>query len=62
MSLVSLAWLWVGLILYSTIAIRQHFAIDLPAGMFLGLLAHRLFVSRTPRPSNLPAFVDREAA
>jgi membrane-associated phospholipid phosphatase len=62
MSLVSLAWLWVGLILYSTIAIRQHFAIDLPAGMFLGLLAQWLFVSRTPRPSNLPALVDREAA
>ncbi len=58
----SLAWLWVGLILYSTIATRQHFAIDLPAGMFLGWLAQWLFVSRNSRTSNMPAFVSGEAA
>lgn len=61
-SLLSLAWLWVGLILYSTIATRQHFAIDLPAGMFLGWLAQWLFVSRNSRTSNMPAFVSGEAA
>jgi membrane-associated phospholipid phosphatase len=61
-SLLSLAWLWVGLILYSTIATRKHFAIDLPAGMFLGWLAQWLFVSRNSRTSNMPAFVSGEAA
>jgi membrane-associated phospholipid phosphatase len=61
-SQLSLAWLWVGLILYSTIATRQHFAIDLPAGMFLGWLAQWLFVSRNSRTSNMPAFVSGEAA
>jgi membrane-associated phospholipid phosphatase len=60
--LLSLAWLWVGLILYSTVAIRQHFAIDLLAGVLLGLLAQWLFVSRAARASNMPAFVNREAA
>ncbi len=60
--LLSLAWLWVGLILYSTIATRQHFALDLPAGMFLGWLAQWLLVSRTSRTPNMAAFVDREAA
>jgi membrane-associated phospholipid phosphatase len=61
-SLLSLAWLWVGVILYSTMATRQHFAVDLPAGMFLGWLAQWLFVSRSSRTSNMPAFVNGEAA
>jgi membrane-associated phospholipid phosphatase len=61
-SLLSLAWLWVGAILYSTIATRQHFAVDLPAGVFLGWLAQWLFVSRKSRISNMPAFVNGEAA
>jgi membrane-associated phospholipid phosphatase len=61
-SLLSLAWLWVGLILYSTIATRQHFAIDLPAGVFLGWLAQWLFVSRKSRTSNSLAFVNEEVA
>jgi membrane-associated phospholipid phosphatase len=44
--LLSLAWLWAGLILYSTIATRQHFAIDLVPGIFLGWLAQRIFFAR----------------
>jgi membrane-associated phospholipid phosphatase len=46
--LLSLTWLWAGLILYSTIATRQHFAIDLLPGIFLGWLAQRLCLSRNP--------------
>jgi hypothetical protein len=52
----------VGLILYSTVATRQHFAIDLPAGMFLGLLAQRLFVSRNSRTPDMQALLNGEAA
>jgi len=44
--LLSIAWLWTGLILYSTIATRQHFAIDLVPGIFLAWLAQRLFFGR----------------
>jgi membrane-associated phospholipid phosphatase len=44
--LLSLAWLWTGLILYSTIATRQHFAIDLLPGIFLAWLTQRLFFGR----------------
>lgn len=47
--LLSLAWLWAGLILYSTIATRQHFAIDLLPGIFLAWLAQRLFFNLNPR-------------
>ncbi len=35
------AVVWAGAILYATIAIRQHFAIDLPPGMLLAWLADR---------------------
>jgi membrane-associated phospholipid phosphatase len=45
--LLSLAWLWVALILYSTVATRQHFAIDLLPGIFLAWLAQRLFFARS---------------
>jgi len=62
--LLSFAWLWVGLILYSTIATRQHFAIDLLPGIFLGWLAQCLFLrrrSREPR-SEQGVLIGREAA
>lgn len=45
--LLGCAWVWVGLILYSTIAVRQHFAIDLLPGIFLGWLAKRIFLSKS---------------
>jgi membrane-associated phospholipid phosphatase len=32
---------WTAAIAYSTLATRQHYAIDLPAGMLLALVAHR---------------------
>jgi PAP2 superfamily protein len=32
---------WTTAIAYSTLATKQHYAIDLPAGMLLALLAHR---------------------
>jgi len=37
-----LGTLWVALILYSTLATRQHWAIDLPAGMALAFAAYAL--------------------
>jgi membrane-associated phospholipid phosphatase len=33
---------WVALILYSTLATRQHWAVDLPAGVMLAVAAHAL--------------------
>ena len=36
-----LAVAWCGLILFGTVATRQHWALDLPPGMLLGWLAHR---------------------
>ncbi len=47
------AWLWVGLILYSTIATRQHFALDLPPGIFLAWLAARVCFDRNPANGSL---------
>ena len=31
---------WIALILYSTLATKQHWAVDLPAGALLAALAH----------------------
>ena len=33
---------WAAVILYSTLATKQHWAVDLPAGMLTAYLAHRL--------------------
>ena len=41
--------LWGALILYSTLATRQHWAIDLPAGVFLAGAAHALVWRDTGR-------------
>jgi hypothetical protein len=49
--------LWVALILYSTLATRQHWAIDLPAGMALAFAAHTLAwrsADRVARRGELP--------
>jgi membrane-associated phospholipid phosphatase len=35
-------WLWGAAILYSTLATKQHWAVDLPAGMAIAWGAHRL--------------------
>jgi membrane-associated phospholipid phosphatase len=48
-------WTWAALILYATIATRQHVLIDLIGGSILGFLAHRIFLSNNrslllPRP------------
>jgi membrane-associated phospholipid phosphatase len=43
------AWIWLGLILYSTIATRQHFFLDLPPGILLGWWARKL-IFRLPAP------------
>ncbi len=36
------AWLWGGLILYSTLATKQHWLVDLPAGALVAWGAHAL--------------------
>jgi membrane-associated phospholipid phosphatase len=49
--------LWVALILYSTLATRQHWAVDLPAGMALAFAAHALTwrsADRVARRGELP--------
>lgn len=49
--------LWGVLILYSTLATRQHWAVDLPAGMLLALSAHALAwraAERVPRRGEVP--------
>jgi membrane-associated phospholipid phosphatase len=51
--------LWGALILYSTIATRQHWAVDLPAGVFLAGAAHAWAwwaAQRVPGREDVPAF------
>jgi len=51
--------LWGALILYSTLATRQHWAIDLPAGVFLAGAAHALAwrdAGRVPGRGGVPIF------
>ncbi|MAE96590.1 MAG: hypothetical protein CL910_18230 [Deltaproteobacteria bacterium] len=43
---------WVGVILYATLATKQHWALDLPPAIALGVLAHAAMVrSSLARPS-----------
>jgi len=47
------AWVWLGAlwtaaIAYSTLATKQHYAVDLPAGLILALLAHRWAFAHAP--------------
>ena len=60
--LMTVAWIWVALILYSTIATRQHFFIDLPGGMFLGWLAYRLLVVKRTAVTELSVATHGETA
>jgi membrane-associated phospholipid phosphatase len=60
--LLAFGWVWVGLILYSTIATRQHFFLDLPAGTLLGWLGYRFSVRRKFRTTDVSAVVDGEPA
>ena len=46
LALLGVAWLWVGLILYSTVATRQHFAVDLLPGIILGVVAFRWAIAK----------------
>jgi membrane-associated phospholipid phosphatase len=51
--------LWGALILYSTLATRQHWALDLPAGVFLAGAAHALVwrdAGRVPSRDGVPIF------
>jgi hypothetical protein len=41
---------WCGLILFGTLATRQHWALDLPPGLLLGWLAHRWAWRGAPAP------------
>lgn len=60
--LLSLGWIWVALILYSTVATRQHFFLDLPPGILLAWLAHRLLVVRSSAGTHVSIAMDGEAA
>ncbi len=60
--LLIVAWIWVALILYSTLATRQHFFIDLPGGILLGWLAYWLLVVKSSAVSDVTVAMDGEAA
>jgi membrane-associated phospholipid phosphatase len=60
--LITVSWIWVALILYSTIATRQHFFIDLPGGILLGWLAYRLLVVKRTAVTEVAVVADGEAA
>lgn len=49
MFLLAFLWIWFALILYSTIATRQHYLLDLPPGLALGWLTYYL-VLKLPAP------------
>lgn len=53
--LTGLSLVWAGMILYSTLATKQHWLLDLPAGVLLGTLAHAFAGAvTTPRPPPAP--------
>ena len=41
-ALVGAGWMWTLLVMYATLATKQHYAIDLPAGLLLAWAAHRV--------------------
>ena len=40
--LLTIGWLWTGMILYGTLATKQHYFLDLPAGALLAWVSHRI--------------------
>lgn len=49
--------LWVLCICYATLATKQHYALDIPPGIFLGWLGHRLAWRRAAREAPEGAWV-----
>ena len=45
----TILWLWTGLILYATLATKQHMAVDLLSGGGLGLIGYGLFMGLSCR-------------
>lgn len=60
-SLLTAAWIWYGLILYSTIATRQHYVLDLPPGILLGWWTKYLFL-RVPAQYPTPVPIHEHVA
>jgi membrane-associated phospholipid phosphatase len=56
-TLLSLGWIWTILILYGTLATKQHYFLDLPAGALLAWVSHTL-AWRLPvlQPTSNPTF------
>jgi membrane-associated phospholipid phosphatase len=56
-ALLTLGWIWSGLILYGTLATKQHYFLDLPAGALLAWASHyfawRVPVAPAPVPDEL---------
>jgi membrane-associated phospholipid phosphatase len=40
--LLTLGWIWAGLILYGTLATKQHYLADLPPGVLLAWISDRI--------------------
>jgi membrane-associated phospholipid phosphatase len=36
-------WVWFALLCYSTVALKQHYVVDIPAGIAVAVLAFCLF-------------------
>jgi hypothetical protein len=51
-TLLTLGWIWTALILYGTLATRQHYVLDLPAGALLAWGSHHVAwrINRPPNP------------
>jgi membrane-associated phospholipid phosphatase len=60
--LIAIVWIWVTLILYSTLATKQHTFVDIAAGSALGMTAYfTVFYARlTSNQKPLPASVESE--
>jgi membrane-associated phospholipid phosphatase len=58
---ISVAILWGGAILYSTIATRQHYALDLAAGAVLGWLADAVAWRGASAAATMPVRIGSES-
>lgn len=57
---VAIAGIWGGLILYSTLATKQHWLIDLPTGALIAWAAHRIAWWSAPAPSTTTSVTTRD--